>query len=341
MEWTRGDFRISDDPAELDLDAIDALLRTTYWAADRPRELTEQAIRGSFCLGLYHGRVQLGFARAITDFATFAWFSDVIVHPDHRGRGLGKWLVQVLVDHPRLQVRSQYLTTEDAHSLYERHGFFRYETLKRHPVDWARPSPEAAAFPARVLPVSRPELPRDGTDRRDGREWAEGDGLAGGSDPGAGLGNALILDGVEHVAVVKSLFREYAEGLGFSLCFQSFDEELATLPGRYGPPRGRLLLLEVNGEPVGCAGLRPLEESSAEMKRLYVRPGFRGRGWGRLLAETLIVEARGLGYRRIVLDTLETMTAARALYQALGFHEIPPWMPHPVPGSICLEKLLA
>ena len=188
MEWTRGDYRISDDPAGLDLDAIDALLRTTYWAADRPREVTEQAIRGSFCLGLYQGRGQIGFARAITDFATFAWLADVIVHPNHRGRGLGKWLVQVLVDHPRLQVRSQYLTTEDAHSLYERHGFFRYETLKRHPVDWVRPSAEAAAFPAQVQPVSRSELPRDSKDQRDGRDLIEGEGAAGGSNPGAGQG---------------------------------------------------------------------------------------------------------------------------------------------------------
>ncbi len=133
MEWSAGEYRLSDDPARMDLEAIHELLRGTYWAKDRPRHVTEQAVRGSLCLGLFRGGRQVGFARAVTDYATFAWIADVIVHPEHRGRGLGTWLVKTLIDHPRLQVRSQYLATEDAHALYERHGFSRFETMKRQP----------------------------------------------------------------------------------------------------------------------------------------------------------------------------------------------------------------
>lgn len=125
MEWTHGEYTLTDDPARLDLDAVCALLRTTYWASDRPRAFVEEAIRHSLCVGLWHAGRQTGFARAVTDHATFTWICDVIIHPDHRARGLGKWMLQCLIDHPRLQTRTQLLATRDAHGFYERRGFHR------------------------------------------------------------------------------------------------------------------------------------------------------------------------------------------------------------------------
>jgi len=131
MEWQHGEFRLSDDSAELDLDVICALLATSYWAADRPREVIERSLAGSLCVGLYRQGRQVGFARAVSDYATFAWIGDVIIHPEHRAAGLGKWMVKTLFDHPRLQVRQQVLATRDAHGLYERFGFIRVEYMRR------------------------------------------------------------------------------------------------------------------------------------------------------------------------------------------------------------------
>jgi putative acetyltransferase len=139
---------------------------------------------------------------------------------------------------------------------------------------------------------------------------------------------------------VAQLFREYAAGLGFSLDFQDFEEELERLPGPYAPPRGALLLAEVEGQAAGCVGLRPLDPDSCEMKRLYVRPVCRGRGVGRRLAERVIEEGRSKGYRRMRLDTVPTMTEAIALYRGLGFSEIPPYCFNPIPGALFFELRL-
>lgn len=137
---------------------------------------------------------------------------------------------------------------------------------------------------------------------------------------------------------VRALFLDYAQSLGFSLCFQGFDEELRTLPGMYAPPRGRLLLAMEGDAPAGCVGLHEWDAQIAEMKRLYVRPAFRGRGLGRILTDAALADARALGYRSIRLDTIPTlMQPAIALYRELGFREIPPYRDNPIPGALYLE----
>jgi len=144
------------------------------------------------------------------------------------------------------------------------------------------------------------------------------------------------------LAQVKKLFLEYAESLGFSLCFQSFDEELASLPGMYAPPEGRLLIAYLDGEAVGCAALHKLEDGICEMKRLYVRPSARGLGIGKKLSEQIVSEARLIGCRRMRLDTIATqMPAAVALYRAQGFREIEPYRENPIPGALYMELDLA
>lgn len=123
----------------------------------------------------------------------------------------------------------------------------------------------------------------------------------------------------ETLAPLRALFLEYAESLSYHICFESFQTELDQLPGVYGPPAGRLFLALVEGQPAGCVALKQIEPAIGELKRLYVRPAFRGRGLGRRLAQTILSEARALGYRAIRLDTLPSMNAARALYRSLGF----------------------
>lgn len=132
---------------------------------------------------------------------------------------------------------------------------------------------------------------------------------------------------------VRTLMREYAAGLGIDLAFQGFEEELATLPGAYAPPAGRLLLACRDDVAVGCAALRPLGGGDCEMKRLYVRPSERGGHLGRRLVERLCDEARAAGYARICLDTLPAMEVAQALYQSVGFKPIAPYVFNPVPGA--------
>ena len=141
-----------------------------------------------------------------------------------------------------------------------------------------------------------------------------------------------------HLAQARELFLEYAESLGFSLCFQSFDQELAGLPGDYAPPHGRLLIAEYRGQLAGCIALHKLESGICEMKRLYLRPQFRGKGLGRVLAETVIAEARAIGYRRMRLDTVEpVMPNAVAMYRRLGFVEIAPYRANPIDGALYME----
>ena len=140
------------------------------------------------------------------------------------------------------------------------------------------------------------------------------------------------------VAEVRDLFQEYAKSLNFSLCFQDFDKELAGLPGDYVPPEGRLLLVKRSGESAGCVALHKLEGNVCEMKRLYVRQKFRGRGLGRALAKTIIDEARKIGYRRMRLDTVEpVMKDAVAMYRKLGFKEIAPYRQNPIQGALYME----
>ena len=145
----------------------------------------------------------------------------------------------------------------------------------------------------------------------------------------------------EHIEQARSLFLEYGRSLGFSLCFQSFDEELKNLPGAYGPPSGRLLLARYAGHAAGCVALRKLEAGICEMKRLYVRPADRGRGLGRMLVERVIAEARIIGYERMRLDTIESaMKDAIALYRRMGFEEIAPYSAIPIEHALWMELRL-
>jgi GNAT superfamily N-acetyltransferase len=142
------------------------------------------------------------------------------------------------------------------------------------------------------------------------------------------------------VDAVRDLFLAYGELLGFNTCFAGLDQELTTLPGDYAPPRGCLLLARQGGEPAGCVGVRPLNAADCEMKRLFVRPHYRGAGLGRKLAETAIERARRMGYRRICLDTLPAMREARALYSSLGFTACAPYYDNSCLGGDCFELRL-
>lgn len=145
----------------------------------------------------------------------------------------------------------------------------------------------------------------------------------------------------ELLDATRQIFMEYATQLGVDLCFQNFDAELASLPGEYSEPRGGLLLALVDGELAGCCGLRALDSvdypNAAEMKRLYVRKAFRRFGLGRQLAEAMLDTARMAGYDSVLLDTLDDMESARALYAELGFTDIPPYYHNPVAGAHYLK----
>ena len=145
----------------------------------------------------------------------------------------------------------------------------------------------------------------------------------------------------EEISSARKLFEEYASWIEISLCFQNFDKELAELPGGYALPSGRLLLAIEGDEVMGCVALRKISDGVGEMKRLYVRPEFRGRGLGRTLTEKLIAEALLIGYTRMRLDTLPgKMDQAIALYRSLGFQEIAPYYKNPVAGATFMELLL-
>jgi len=158
---------------------------------------------------------------------------------------------------------------------------------------------------------------------------------------------------------VRELFREYSASIEVDLCFQNFEQELADLPGRYAPPTGRLLLAKVGGEIAGCIALRPIvggcgsacgdadglpphvgNENVCEMKRLYVRPPFRGQGIGRVLAREVIAAARKIGYTHMRLDTLGSMKEAIALYESLGFRRIAPYYHNPSACAVFMELAL-
>jgi ribosomal protein S18 acetylase RimI-like enzyme len=145
------------------------------------------------------------------------------------------------------------------------------------------------------------------------------------------------VDGGVDVAEVRLLFEEYAQSLGVDLSFQGFGEELASLPGAYSPPGGRLLLAADEERAVGCVGVRPLADGLCEMKRLYVRPDARGRGVARKLAEAAIAFGKAANYRAMRLDTLPTMAAAQDLYRQLGFRDVAPYRYNPIPGTSFME----
>ena len=144
--WQRGDYEISTDPARLNLDLIHHYLSTeTYWASGRDREVVQRSIENSLPFGVYRGREQVGFARVVTDYATFAWIADVFILPEHRSQGLSKWLMEVMIEHPRLQgFRRWVLATKDAHGLYEKYGFIKLHRPER----WMeRPDPNMKESP--------------------------------------------------------------------------------------------------------------------------------------------------------------------------------------------------
>jgi len=143
----------------------------------------------------------------------------------------------------------------------------------------------------------------------------------------------------EDITHARELFREYADWLAIDLAFQHFDDELATLPGKYAPPPGRLFL--AGDPPVGCIALRPLDEAGVgEVKRLYVRDAARGTGLGRMLVETVIEHARDIGYRELRLDTADWMRDALRLYAKLGFRECSPYYHNPMPGAVYMSLVL-
>ncbi len=148
----------------------------------------------------------------------------------------------------------------------------------------------------------------------------------------------------EDLAAVRDLMREYARSLDVDLCFQGFEEELAQLQQHYASPRGVVLTAHVDGSLAGCCALRPLDTvdyaGASEMKRLYVRPAFRGMGLGRQLAEAVLDFARTAGYTCVLLDTLSDMESARALYEDLGFEEVPPYYHNPIAGAHYLKVKL-
>jgi len=140
---------------------------------------------------------------------------------------------------------------------------------------------------------------------------------------------------------VSDLFRAYVASLGIDLAYQGFEQELATLPGKYAPPEGALLIAKNSAdEPVGCVALRPLSSGACEMKRLYVDPAGRGLGLGRALTDAIIAEAIRIGYREMKLDTLPTLTAAAELYRRTGFVPIPAYYDTPVEGTLFMALSL-
>lgn len=153
--------------------------------------------------------------------------------------------------------------------------------------------------------------------------------------------NVVVAESATHIDLIRTLFEEYAAALGFDLDFQDFRTELRELPGEYAPPAGCLLLAVDRARTAGCVALRPLDGDACEMKRLYVRPAFRGHGIGRILAVAVIEQAKRIGYARMRLDTVSSMREANALYDSLGFKKIPPYRYNPLPDALYMELRLA
>ena len=170
--------------------------------------------------------------------------------------------------------------------------------------------------------------------------------MDGSIDPGAAAPPVPLVElapavGAADLELARTLFREYAGTLGFPLDFQDFERELAELPGEYAEPGGTIVLARVGGAIAGCVALRPLAAAGAcEMKRMYVRPEFQGRGLGRRLGERILADARARGYRVMRLDTIDTMRPAIALYEDLGFRRIPPYRYNPIAGALYFEAEL-
>jgi GNAT superfamily N-acetyltransferase len=161
------------------------------------------------------------------------------------------------------------------------------------------------------------------------------------TDTGAAVISLRPAQFPDDLQTVRQLFLEYQAGLGIDLCFQGFEAELAELPGAYAPPAGTLLLACIDGEPAGCCAMRPLYNTdhlnACEMKRLFVRPAFRGFGLGRLLVERVMSDGQLAGYTTMLLDTLSDMETARALYQEVGFVEVAPYYHNPIAGAHYLK----
>jgi GNAT superfamily N-acetyltransferase len=144
-------------------------------------------------------------------------------------------------------------------------------------------------------------------------------------------------ESAELIELARELFREYSDSMSTDPCFQTVDAELAGLPGQYGPPEGRLYLAFRDEQPAGCCAFRKIGDSTCELKRMYVRPLYRGQGIGRLLAHAAVQNARAIGYERMCLDTLPSMRPALKLYRTLGFEPVEPYMPNPIQGGLCFE----
>lgn len=150
----------------------------------------------------------------------------------------------------------------------------------------------------------------------------------------------LEVNSAEQIPHIRQLFLEYQKWLGIDLCFQGFDKELASLPGDYAPPSGRLLLAKYDSKVAGCAALRKITPEICEMKRLFVRPEFRGKGIGKQLAVRIIDEAGIIGYTKMRLDTLPVMKEAVTLYRSLGFQDTAPYYHNPIQGTLYMELKL-
>jgi GNAT superfamily N-acetyltransferase len=159
--------------------------------------------------------------------------------------------------------------------------------------------------------------------------------------PSAGAVSIRKAATVTDIELARALFAEYADWLNVDLCFQGFDEELRTLPGAYAPPRGRILLAGHETDAFACIALRAFAPAVVgEIKRLYVRPAHRGEGWGGRLVAAVLAEARAIGYEELKLDTLDWMSAARALYESVGFCSCAPYYTNPLPGVVYLSLRL-